>query len=206
MTILHPAARAFEKIERRGILVDQQKYHQLAADLRKVIKESQAKQLSLLPGKMRTKYRERIEEQIAEGKNPLLPSILNEFFFTPHGLNLKPIEFTPKDKKPTLKKSHLRAVAEGVPAAKAFIEAMTEGDSASKTLSTFVEGFLRHLRPDGRFHPSYMLFHGGFGDNEDDESGTVCVTADTLFLTDRGQIPFAQVRVGDLGHFSRGPA
>ena len=30
VTILHPAARAFEKIERRGILVDQQKYHQLA--------------------------------------------------------------------------------------------------------------------------------------------------------------------------------
>ena len=48
-----------------------------------------------------------------------------------------------------------------------------ETDSAAKTLSTFVEGFLRYLRPDGRLHPGYMLFHGGFGDDEDDESGTV---------------------------------
>ena len=30
MTILHPAARAFEKIERRGILVDQEKFAVLA--------------------------------------------------------------------------------------------------------------------------------------------------------------------------------
>ena len=74
---------------------------------------------------------------------------------------------------------------------------MTEGDVAAKTLSTFVEGFLRHLRPDGRLHPSYMLFHGGFGDNEDDELGTVCVTADTTFMTGRGVIPFGQVKIGD---------
>ena len=103
----------------------------------------------------------------------MLPSILQEYFFTPHGLNLKPLELTPKDQKPSLTKSHLRAVAEGVPAAAAMIEEMTIGDTAGKTLSTFVEGFLKHLRPDGRFHPSYMLFHGGFGDDEDDESGTV---------------------------------
>jgi DNA polymerase I-like protein with 3'-5' exonuclease and polymerase domains len=173
VTVLHPAARAFEKIERRGILVDQEKYHKLSDELRQVVKESTAKQLSLLPGTMRAKYRDRIEDQIAQGKNPLLPSILNEFFFTPKGLNLKRIEFTPKDKKASLKKSHLRAVADGRPEAKAFIEAMTEGDVAAKTLSTFVEGFLRHLRPDGRLHPSYMLFHGGFADDEDDESGTV---------------------------------
>jgi DNA polymerase I-like protein with 3'-5' exonuclease and polymerase domains len=29
------------------------------------------------------------------------------------------------------------------------------------------------LRPDGRLHPSYMLYHGAFNNDEDDESGTV---------------------------------
>ena len=61
---------------------------------------------------MRIKYRDRIEEQLAEGKNPMLPSILKELFFTPSGFNLKPQVLTPKDKKPSTAKSHLRAVAE----------------------------------------------------------------------------------------------
>jgi DNA polymerase I-like protein with 3'-5' exonuclease and polymerase domains len=197
VNILHPAARAFEKVERRGVLVDPQKFAVLADDLKKVIDKSQKRQLELLPNTMRIKYRARIDDQLAQGKNPMLPSILNEFFFTPHGLNLTPRLRTPKDQKPSLAKAHLRAVGEGHPAATEFIAAMTEGDSASKTLSTFVLGFLRHLRPDMRIHPSYMLFHGGFGDDEDDESGTVCVTADTLFATDRGVIPFTALKVGD---------
>ena len=59
--------------------------------------------------------------------------------------------------------------------------------SASKTLSTFVDGFLAHLRPDGLLHPTYMLFHGGFNDDEDDEAGTVTrgapVAKDPAFQT-----------------------
>ena len=42
-----------------------------------------------------------------------------------------------------------------------------------------------------------MLFHGDMNDDAGEEAGTVCVTADTLFMTDRGQIPYVQVRVGD---------
>jgi DNA polymerase I-like protein with 3'-5' exonuclease and polymerase domains len=173
VTILHPASRAFEKIERRGVLVDQEKFAVLRDDLKKAVKESQQRQLALLPPKLKIKYRERIDDQLSEGKNPMLPSILHDFFFTPQGLNLKPQLLTPKDHKPSLAKSHLLQVADGHAAAAAFITEMTIGDTAEKTLSTFVEGFLKHLRPDGRFHPSYMLFHGGFGDDEDDESGTV---------------------------------
>jgi DNA polymerase I-like protein with 3'-5' exonuclease and polymerase domains len=170
--VLHPAARAFEKIERRGVLIDQDKFHALRKELHQTIKASVDKQLSLLPQKMRIKYRERIEEQIAHGKNPMLPSIVKEYFFSPYGLNLKPKALTEKTKEPSLTKSHLRQFSDHLEAA-AMVAAMTEGDSASKTLSTFVDGFLKHLRPDGRFHPSYMLFHGGFNDDGDEESGTV---------------------------------
>jgi DNA polymerase I-like protein with 3'-5' exonuclease and polymerase domains len=172
VTILHPAARAFEKIERRGVLIDQEKFAILRQDLQKAIKDSQNAQMDLLPPKMRIKWMDRIDDQLAQGKNPLLPSIVNEYFFTPHGLNLKPQLYTPKDKKASLAKAHLRLVGEGHPVAGKLIAEMTIGDSASKTLSTFVDGFLKHLRPDGRFHPSYMLFHGGFGDGDEDDAGT----------------------------------
>jgi DNA polymerase I-like protein with 3'-5' exonuclease and polymerase domains len=172
LTILHPASRAFEKIERRGILVDQDKYAVLDQDLRKVIKEGEKTSLSLLPQKMLTKYRDRIVEQQSDGKNPMLPSILKDYFFTCNGLNLKPREFTAKTGEPSMAKSHLRQFADN-PDAAAMVKSLTDTDSASKTLSTFVVGFLKHLRPDGRFHPSYMLFHGGFQDDADDESGSV---------------------------------
>ena len=167
--ILHPAARAFEKIERRGVLVDRQKYAVLGDDLRKVIASSQDRAMSLLPNKMRLKFRDRIDDQIAAGKSPLLPSILKEFFFTPHGLNLKPKERTEKTQEPSMAKSHLRQFAD-VPEAAEMVAALTEMDSASKTLSTFVEGFLNHLRPDGRLHPQYFLGRAEF-EGQSDEFG-----------------------------------
>lgn len=172
VTILHPAARAFEKIERRGVLIDVPKSKALAAELRVVIKKSQGEALSLLPPNMVTKYRDRIGEQIADGKNPLLPSILKEYFFSPSGLNLKPKMRSEVTKEPSMAKAHLKQFFD-VPEAKMMVETLTTMDVAAKTLSTFVEGFLEHLRPDGRLHPTYMLFHGGLNDDADDESGTV---------------------------------
>ncbi len=172
VTILHPAARAFEKIEERGVLVDQHKFAVLREDLQKVIDDGYAKALELLPNKMRIKYRDRIDDQLAQGKSPMLPAILKEYFFSPNGLNLKPLMLTGKTKEPSTAKAHLKMFGD-VPAAKAMVEALTDSDVAAKTKSTFVDGFLKHLRPDGRLHPTYMLFHGGINDDEQDESGTV---------------------------------
>ncbi|WP_113155981.1 DNA polymerase [Nitratireductor sp. OM-1] len=171
ITVLHPAARSFEKIERRGVLVDQEKYAVLRQDLRKSIDEAHKVTLDLLPNKMRIKYRDRIENQLQQGKSPMLPSILKEFFFSPHGLNLKPKEVTAKTHEPSMAKSHLRQFA-NVPEASAMVAALTEADSAMKTLSTFVDGFLKHLRPDGRFHTTYFLAKGEYEGYDDDETGT----------------------------------
>ena len=201
--ILHPAARAFEKIERNGIVVDVEKMHALREELRGVIKASTDRQLSLLPTMMRTKYRERIEEQIAQGKNPMLPSIVKEYFFSPRGLNLTPKEVTEKTKEPSLAKAHLRQFADN-PDAKAMVAAMTEGDSASKTLSTFA---------DGRFHPTFMLYKGDFNDEADNESGTntgrlsakdvaiQCMVGETVVTTSVGPVRLdAIVEVGGHGY------
>lgn len=171
INILHPAARAFEKVEYRGVLVDKQKFAVLRDDLNKVIDETYTKTIELLPQKMRIKYRDRIDDQLAKGKSPMLPKILHEYFFTPNGLNLKPLEVTGKTGMPSMAKSHLRRFAD-TPEAKAMVDALTIGDQASKTKSTFVDGFLEHLRPDGRIHPTYFLVKGEYEGHEGDETGT----------------------------------
>ena len=112
MKVLHPASRSFEKIERRGVHVDQEKYEILRQDVRKVIDEQYKTAVELLPNKMRIKYRDRIEDQLQAGKSPMLPSILQEFFFSPSGLNLKPKLVTEKTGAPSMAKSHLRQFAD----------------------------------------------------------------------------------------------
>ncbi|MCA1777536.1 MAG: hypothetical protein LC676_18575 [Loktanella sp.] len=171
VTLLHPAVRAFEKVERRGVVVDKEKYQALSAELAGVVETARNKAMDLLPVKLRIKHRDKIESQLSKGKSPLTPSILKEYFFTPHGLNLKPKEKTEKTGEPSMARTHLLQFGD-VPEAKAMVEVLKEMDGAAKTKSTFVDGFLKHLRPDGRLHPSYMLFHGEF-EGKADDSGTV---------------------------------
>jgi len=173
LRILHPAARAFERIERRGLRIDVQKYHQLRDDLTAEIKEQQAVALALLPARLRLKHRDKIEAQLAEGKSPFTAKVLKEFFFGPLGLNLTPKMKTAKSDEPSTSRAHLKMFAEENAAAGAMCGAMQRLTSAEKTRSTFVDGFLRHLRPDGLLHPSYMLHHGAFNDDDDEESGSV---------------------------------
>lgn len=172
VTILHPAARAFEEIERRGIIVNQEKLAVLRQDLCKEIAEGQREQMDLLPGKLKFKHREKIEGQTQDGKNPLTPAIIKDYFFSPSGLNLKPKMVTPKSGEPSTAKSHLTQFAEH-PDAKAMVAAMTKADKAAKTLSTFVDGFQKHLRPDNRLHPTFFLGHSDFEEADDEDSGTV---------------------------------
>ena len=169
--VLHPAARAFERIERRGVVIDRHRYMTLRDDLRTAIAGHERQALELLPGRLKAKHGEKIREQVAQGKSPLTPAIMKEFFFGPLGLGLKPLMTTPKSGEPSTARAHLRMFSHR-PEAKAMCAILEEAGSASKTLSTFVDGFLKHVRADGRLHPSYMLFHGGFNDDEDDEAGT----------------------------------
>ncbi len=170
--VLHPAARAFERIERRGVVIDRHKYETLGEDLRATIAAQEKQALGLLPGRLRAKFAEKIADQAADGKSPLTAAVMKEFFFGPLGLGLKPLMTTPKSGEPSTARAHLRMFSHH-PEAKAMCSILEELGSAAKTKSTFVDGFLKHVRADGRLHPSYMLFHGGFNDDEDDESGTV---------------------------------
>lgn len=169
--LMQPAAKVFEKMEANGICVDVAYYHQLKGELEVEISRLQNEMVAMLPPKLRAKHSESIKTAFSEAKSPFKPALLKEFLFTPSGLNLKPLSFTEKTKEPSTSMDHLM-MFEGDPIAANFISHMRELGSATKTLSTYVVGFLKHLRSDGKFHPSYMLFRGAYG-GDDDDSGTI---------------------------------
>ena len=170
-TVVHPAARAFERIERRGVCVDPERMAALRAEVVTVIADLEKKVLDCLPWPLRHKHRVKIAENQAEGKTPLTPAIVREFFFTKEGLNLKPKMLTPTG-LPATTKPHLALFAKD-PKAAPMIAANGELNRARKLLSTYIDGFNKHLRPNGRYHPTYFLGHSEFDEAEDDEAGTI---------------------------------
>lgn len=199
--LLHPASLVFEKMERTGILVDVDYYHQLKKEVSAEIDSIQDRIISSFPLALRAKHHESFLQAMAQGKSPLKPAVVKEFMFSKAGLNLKPLMVTEKTKEPSTSLDHLKLFSD-VPEAAAFVEDMGSLSSATKTLSTYIVGFLKHLKPDGRFHPSYMLHRGSYG-AADDDSGTVtgrCLTAEARILTDKGEIPIRElVERGEQG-------
>lgn len=169
--LLQPSAKVFAKMERTGVLIDQKIYADLKAELEGEIHRLSHEMLVMLPPKLRFRHHEKIEKALAEGKSPFIPALMKEFFFSPYGMNLKPKMLTEKTKEASTSVDHLM-MFEDDPEAKAFVEKFRELGSTTKTYSTYVVGFLKHLRPDGRFHPSYMLFKGDYGDKADSGADT----------------------------------
>jgi DNA polymerase I-like protein with 3'-5' exonuclease and polymerase domains len=168
--LLHPSSKVFEQLERNGMLVDVDHYHNLQTEVEAEVDRIQANMLAMLPNKLKIKHMDSLAKAEEEGKNPFKPSLLREFLFTPSGLNLKPKMFTPKSGDASIALEHLLLFADN-PDAKKFIDVFSELGSAQKTLSTHIIGFLKHLRPDNRFHASYMLHRGDYG-SDDADSGT----------------------------------
>jgi DNA polymerase I-like protein with 3'-5' exonuclease and polymerase domains len=160
--LLHPASLVFRKLESRGMLVDMKRYAELQVEAETASDETQAACINMLPWALRHKYSDNLKLT--------RPVILRDFLFTPHGLNLKPVMFTEKDGLPSTAWDHLKVFLNH-PEAGPFATKMKEFKSVEKTLKTYIIGFMKHVRADGRFHPSYMLAKGEYstaGDDEDD--------------------------------------
>ena len=164
MDLLHPAMHAVRKMEQRGMRVDQDRYAELDEELTQVLSKSVQAMLNSLPRKLQNKHYQDLR--------PHRPIIVRDFLFSKQGLNLKPKILTPKTEQPSTAKAHFEMFTNH-PDAGPFVEAYMEWAKASKNKSTYVDGFLKHLRSDGYFHPSYMLFRGKFhgDDQKDDDSG-----------------------------------
>lgn len=164
--VLHPAQRAFGEAEFNGVHVDMDRYAVLETDLNKVLNEATRKAAEAVGGRIFAKHK---DESKMGGINITKASLIKDFMFSPMGLNLKPRMTTAKSGAPSTAREHIEMFSD-IPEAKAFVDAFKEYGSAAKMLSTYVTGFQKHLRSDGRFHPSYFLF---MGDKQAGEGGTV---------------------------------
>jgi DNA polymerase I-like protein with 3'-5' exonuclease and polymerase domains len=152
--LLHPASRVFETVEQRGMYVDLPEFKRLEQEVKAYLNNVEIQALSLLPNKLRIKYRDNLHLTRS--------AIIKDYMFTSKGLNLTPKIKTPKSKEPSTAMEHLTMFADN-PDAGEFIKLLSDFNSAKKTLGTYIVGFMKHLRPDGKFHPSYFLFVSGFG-------------------------------------------
>ena len=163
VNIVHPAARAWEDIEYRGVVVDLNRYEFLRESLDAEIGKLEAEMTGLLTHRIRARHKDQISFSRA--------ALVNDYLFSPAGLNLTPRVLTKKTKEAsTSYKDHLSMFLDH-PDAGPFVRAYRDWGKATKTKSTYVVGFMKHLRPDGRFHATYMLFRGGVYDDPKDVGG-----------------------------------
>jgi DNA polymerase I-like protein with 3'-5' exonuclease and polymerase domains len=170
VNILHPAARAFEMVERGGVLLDMDAYDHLESEVNKEIDQLLAKGKAILGGRLVAKHRDLDKRGHL---NLMKASLLIDYMFSPAGLNLTPKMFTEgsegkPDKTPSVALEHLMMFKDD-PKAKDFVGLMEAYGSATKTMSTYITGFRKHIRSDGRFHPSYYFFAGN---KDEGEGGT----------------------------------
>lgn len=167
--LLHPASLAFGRLERRGVVASRERFEALRVELEGeqgqggALADLDRQVLALLPGRLRMKYADNLSVR---------PALLRDFFFGTAGLHLKPRLVTPRHGEPSTAKAHL-AMFHDVPEAAAMVALLDARSSAAKMLSAYVKGFLKHLHPDGRFHPAYMLFAGRSDDGDESGGGTV---------------------------------
>jgi DNA polymerase I-like protein with 3'-5' exonuclease and polymerase domains len=202
--ILHPAARAFEGVEQTGVLVDPKVYADLRDELNTDILQSIARGKQAIGGRLAAKH---MDLDKPGGINLTKASLIKDFMFSPSGLNLKPLMFTSGGKDGLGKKEASTALDhllmfEDNPDAKEFVGVLKDYASATKTQGTYVDGFLKHLRSDGRFHPSFWFFAGN---KDEGDGGTVtgrlsakdpawqCMVGETEVLCRQGY-----VRLDDL--------
>lgn len=163
--LLHPASRAFEDMEFNGILVDVEHYQNLQVELFSEMKRLDQEARELIPNAILYKY---------DGEFSLTKSkIISDFMFNhSKGLKLKPLMLTEKTKVASTAIDHLK-MFENDPDAVEFVRIFKLWNSAKKTESTYVTGFLKHLREDGRLHPTAILYRGDYGGAGGEDGGTV---------------------------------
>jgi len=163
LRLLHPAMLAFHGMEKVGICIDTDEMNNLGKELTRHMKEITERARRILPRRLYNKHKDAFVLTRS--------SITKDYLFSPLGLKLKPEIVTPKSGQPSTANSHLQMFL-GHPKAGEWVQLLNDYNSTRKTYGTYVKGFIKHLRTDGRFHPTAMLFKGLYEQGES-ESGTV---------------------------------
>ncbi len=151
--LVQPASKSFAKMEHRGVYVNKGRFLEVRGEVVEAMKHASASALKMIPRRIRLKYSDKLVLT--------RDVILREFLFSKRGLNLKPTVFTERTKMPSCAIDHLESFSE-VPEAKEFVAMLKEYNTAAKTVSTFIDGFLDHLMPDGKFHTTFNLHNSGY--------------------------------------------
>lgn len=101
--------------------------------------------------KLRMKYQHKVDKKFKAAE-------IADYLFGDDGLKLKPLVLTAKTKKPSTSEAALNEYKTHPKAGK-FIKATIEQAKCDKIVSTYIVGFRKHLKQDGRFHPSYVQSH-----------------------------------------------
>lgn len=168
VNLLHPASVVFSDVEHRGICASEARYMHARAEVLDDMEAAEKTVLSLFSGRLKARHE-------TKGVALTRSTVLADFLFTSYGLNLKPLMMTPSGKDPSTSAEHMTMLREAHPdneVLQAFAVGLSDYAKAKKTISTFIDGFMKHLRPDGRFHPSFILHHGQVHDDAR-EGGTV---------------------------------
>ena len=181
-TISMPAVRAFERVEQRGVLIDYARYKALEVEAKAEQKRLTTEAFAEIPHTIKAKHYPKLKLSRA--------ALKIDYLFGPAGLGLTPTVFTEGTKKkppdqqiPSVSiDDHLSQFA-AHPVAGKFVNLLKDLGGVEKVLSNYigtknakgeyVKGFLSHLRPDGRFHPTYMLYAGALFEGKSDKGGTV---------------------------------
>lgn len=168
-TILHPASRVFEKIEYEGITVDSEALLKVGDICDEEAAKAHTEMYALVPQFIVKKHSGKTGDRLK-----FTPNVLKEIFFGSRGWKLKPQVVTDKTKEPsTSVDGHLKRFADHPQAGK-FLQALKRKNKAEKIKSSYVKGFLDHLRSDGKFHPTFSLHVGSIYESaKEDDGGTV---------------------------------
>lgn len=164
--LVHPASAVFATLERRGVVADVDRYAEVRAIIAQAMGEAEKKALDMVPRKLKLKY--------SDNLSLTRPVLIRDMMFGPQGLGLSPQLFTEKSEEKfnetgdtsvllaSTAEEHLASFADDE-GGKEFVTAYLDYMEAKKVISTFIDGWLAHLRSDGRFHPSYILGHSDVG-------------------------------------------
>ena len=144
--LLHRANNAFAAASLNGIRVDVAAMGKLREEFTTKAAEEFERARKSLPTKLAMRYK---------GKKKFTAAMISEVLFSAEGLELTPKVMTAKSGKPSTAAASLRAY-EDHPLAGVFVQAIAQQAKYEKITSTYITGFLKHLKADDKFHPSYL--------------------------------------------------
>ena len=148
---LHRIAKAVSAMEVRGVVVDRGRMAEAASQLRTRQKEAHDAALAEMSDQIKKRHSQ-------AGTSLTRADFVRDWLFlrkSEGGLGLHPFVTTEKTGAASISNDHLNMFLGSK--ADAFIVQYQNWRKVKKSLSTYVDGFMKHLRSDGRFHSSYFL-------------------------------------------------